>query len=260
MKVQHLAGLIVPLALAAPAAAHVGLDAPNGGEVVQPGDVVSVDWHVVIAHNTENWDLWYSTTGAGGPWIPMAVDLPPRGIATGDAHSFDWIVPDAPSSNVYVRVRMDNFTGTDYEDISDGALTISSCGVTSYCVGGTNSTGVAATMAGLGSVSVAQNTFTLEATNAVPNEPGLFFYGNVQAQSPFGNGFRCVGQPLYRLFPPAISDGSGRATYALDMSSPPQAAAQITPDSTWNFQYWFRDPLDAFAFNLTDGIAVTFCP
>jgi hypothetical protein len=38
------------------------------------------------------------------------------------------------------------------------------------------------------------------------------------------------------------------------------AAGQITAGSTWNFQFWFRDPVAGGAsFNLSDGLEVTFC-
>jgi hypothetical protein len=35
----------------------------------------------------------------------------------------------------------------------------------------------------------------------------------------------------------------------------------VAPGSTWYFQAWFRDPAaGGAAFNLSDGLAVTFCP
>ena len=50
-------------------------------------------------------------------------------------------------------------------------------------------------------------------------------------------------------------------TFLLDNTSPPSAATQITPGSTWNFQAWFRDPLaGGLAFDLSDGLSVTFGP
>lgn len=100
--------------------AHVKLDNPNGGERLQIGSVFTIRWHIQINHNLQNWDLWYSTTGANGPWIPIVMDLP------ASARSYQWNVQTVPakfSSRVRVRVRMDN-SGQDYEDISDGDLTI----------------------------------------------------------------------------------------------------------------------------------------
>ena len=70
-----------------------------------------------------NWDLWYSVTGPGGPWIEIAADLPPGDISAGSIHTYDWTVPGLESNQVRVRVRQDN-DGTDYEDVSDGDLTI----------------------------------------------------------------------------------------------------------------------------------------
>lgn len=107
----------------AAAVAHVTLDAPDGGEVLDVGSQVSIEWRVLIEHNTENWDLWYSTTGADGPWIEVAVDLPAGNTAPGSVHSFAWTVPDDPSTAVRVRVRQDN-SGTDYLDVSDADLAI----------------------------------------------------------------------------------------------------------------------------------------
>lgn len=109
--------------LATPLAAHTDILLPNGGEVLVPGSMYTIEWTIVIAHNQNNWDLWYSTEGSGGPWIPIATDLPPGSATVGSVHSYDWTVPDAPSDNVFVRVRMDN-TGTDYFGVSDDALFI----------------------------------------------------------------------------------------------------------------------------------------
>lgn len=118
-----LVGMCGLLLSASPAVGHVILDEPNGGEVLEVGSVVTIEWHIMIAHNLLGWDLWYSTTGAAGPWIPVATDLPPGSSSVGSIHTYDWTVPDDPSNQVRVRVRMDN-VATDYFDISDADLTI----------------------------------------------------------------------------------------------------------------------------------------
>ena len=102
---------------------HVQLDAPNGGEMLEVGSMFTVEWHIVIAHNQLNWDLWYSTDGPNGPWIVIAMDLPPGSFAVGSVHTYDWTVPDDPDDSVWVRVRMDN-AGTDYEDVSNASFSI----------------------------------------------------------------------------------------------------------------------------------------
>jgi hypothetical protein len=103
--------------------AHVVLDDPNGGEVLETGSTFTVTWHIAISHALQNWDLWYSTTGSGGPWIVIATNLPPGSNAVGSVHTYDWTIPDALSTQVRVRVRMDN-SGTDYYDFSNADLTI----------------------------------------------------------------------------------------------------------------------------------------
>lgn len=117
------ATLLIIAALGSALAAHVTLDAPNGGEVLTIGDEVVIEWTLAIQHNTENWDLWYSISGANGPWIPIVADLPLGDPAAGSVHTFLWVVPVDPSEQVRVRVRQDN-SGLDYEDISDDDLTI----------------------------------------------------------------------------------------------------------------------------------------
>jgi hypothetical protein len=96
--------------------AHVTLDFPNGGEVLEAGSVTQIEWHDVVTHGSADYDLWYSTTGPEGPWIVINSDLPPSG-------SYDWVVPDTPSNQVRLRVQQDN-SGVDYLDISDSDLAI----------------------------------------------------------------------------------------------------------------------------------------
>ena len=112
--------IVLILAVAEIAAAHVILDHPNGGEVLAGGSSAVVEWR---SHATNDWDLWYSVTGPGGPWIEIVADLPPGDITTGAIHTYDWTVPALDSDQVRVRVRQDNI-GTDYEDFSDGDLMI----------------------------------------------------------------------------------------------------------------------------------------
>ena len=61
----------------------------------------------------------------------------------------------------------------------------------------------------------------------------------------------------YRVNPVIQSDVFGCAELPIDLASRPW----ITPDSTWYFQFWFRDPAGpgGTGFNLTDALGVTFC-
>lgn len=69
--------------------------------------------------------------------------------------------------------------------------------------------------------------------------------------------------PLQRLQPVLVTDAQGAATVPLDFTTPPVSSGPfaVTPFSTWNLQFWYRDPLGGPAgFNFSDGLEVTFCP
>ena len=120
---KPIAILVGMCATVLPAWAHPLLLAPNGGEVLQVGSTFEVRWQVEIMHTTLGYDLWYSTTGIGGPWIPIVMGLPAGDTSVGSIHTYNWTVPNAVSSQVRVRVRMVN-AGMDYDDESDGDLSI----------------------------------------------------------------------------------------------------------------------------------------
>jgi hypothetical protein len=131
-----------------------------------------------------------------------------------------------------------------------------------YCVTSPNSVGPGALIGSVGLPSVSVNNFVLSASSGPPGQPGIFYYGSGQVQLPFGNGFRCVGGSVSRL-PSVTIANNGRAFYQLDFTQPPAngGPGEITPGSTWNFQFWYRDPQGGgHGFNLSDGLEVTFCP
>jgi hypothetical protein len=162
-------------------------------------------------------------------------------------------VPDTdnigPFSNVQVPPGADEYNGCD--PCQDPV---------SFCTSTVNSSSATGAIGASGTPSIAANDFTLSAWGIPPNQPGIFFYGPNQVQMPLGDGFRCVGGNIYRL-PPTSTTIWGDVTYDLDIGSPPSASGQIADGSTWNFQFWFRDPAaQNMGHNLTDGLSVSFCP
>ena len=124
LKVNGLvATAAAALVMTNPARAHVRLIVPNGGEELEVGSIFTVRWTIVIQHNQQNWDLWYSTTGSTGPWTVIAMNLPPGSFGAGSVHTYDWTIPDDPDDSVWVRVRMDN-SGMDYYDVSNAPFSI----------------------------------------------------------------------------------------------------------------------------------------
>jgi len=133
----------------------------------------------------------------------------------------------------------------------------------SYCLASPNSVGAGCLMGRTGSTSIAANDCVLHATDGVPAQFGVFFYGSSQALVPFGDGFRCVSGSIFRLQPPQLTNALGNASRLVDFGAPPAGSGpgQVTAGSTWNFQYWFRDPAaGGTGFNLSDGLALQFAP
>ncbi len=124
---------------------------------------------------------------------------------------------------------------------------------TNYCTPTVNSTGSAATMTLDGSPSIADGDFEMSA-GPVPNEPFVFYMGPNQISAPFGDGVRCVGGSVTRIWPPGLASGNV-ANRTVDL-----ATFGAMP-GTVNIQCWFRDPTGGSSgFNLSDGISAVLTP
>jgi hypothetical protein len=127
-----------------------------------------------------------------------------------------------------------------------------------YCSSEANSSGAPAVMGTSGSTSFSANDFSVFASDCPPNQTGIFYMGTNQADITFGNGVRCVGTPIIR-YPLTQTGSSGVSTLAVDNQAPP-AQGRILQGSTWNWQFWFRDPMGGgVRFDTSDGLRVSFC-
>lgn len=88
--------------------AHVALDYPIGGETFIIGQTVSIQWHILVPHNTLNWDLYYSPDG-GVTWDTIVLDIPTSQL------TYEWEIPEEATSQGRVRVIQDN-VGQNYQD------------------------------------------------------------------------------------------------------------------------------------------------
>ena len=128
-----------------------------------------------------------------------------------------------------------------------------------YCALSPNSVDpFGAQMAWQGSLRISQANFTLETVSVPPNTLCMYIFGVNQAQTPFGNGYRCVGSPVLRL-PPFNASPWGDALWSLDFATYP--GSTITAAAPRHFQLWYRNAAAGGAgFNLSDGLRVSFCP
>ncbi|MFT4540511.1 MAG: hypothetical protein ACI835_002962 [Planctomycetota bacterium] len=142
------------------------------------------------------------------------------------------------------------------------------CGGTNqtYCVTSANSVGLGSEIGFQGTTSIVANDLILTATANPVSQFGVFYYGENQIQAPFGDGFRCVGAGAAgtsRFNPAVAADLFGNAFIAVDYSAPPAGGGPgaILSGSTWNFQFWYRDPAFGGAgFNLSNGLSLSFVP
>lgn len=247
------------LCLATPSLAHITLIAPNGGEVLTVGDQANISWSIDVAHNQLNWDIWYSTTGAAGPWIPIVMDLPPGDTTASSVHNYLWTVPDDPSTTVRVRVLMDN-AGNDYEGISAADLTIEDgCCGTVYCdPSNLNSTGLPGLLEAHGSTLAANNNIILHALQLPNNQFGYPLMSASQASVPVSNGILCLGGQISRFTSNVFSSGGigDSGLIFMDLANLPNPpGGSVMPGDTWNFQVWYRD---SGGSNFTNGLSITF--
>ena len=193
------------------------------------------------------------SNGFNDPNNPATLSWNSQGV-----HDFAWLDVDGDGFEDMIQGRCVGLRVWMMQPLSD-VLGVS------FCRAGVNSEGTQARIHGYGSTSIQDNDFRLVAEGAVGGQFGIFFYGAGQQPSQvLGDGFLCVTGSLFRLLPPVLVGGSkGLAPYDVDFNAWPAGSGpgEILAGSTWNFQFWYRDPLGQTAtFNASDATAITFTP
>jgi hypothetical protein len=89
---------------------------PNGGEAWKVGETRSIKWTASDNVGVTRIDIFYSTDG-GKSWKTIATGLSNTG-------SYNWVVPNTPSTNCLVRVDAYDAAGNKGSDASDKSFTI----------------------------------------------------------------------------------------------------------------------------------------
>jgi hypothetical protein len=129
-----------------------------------------------------------------------------------------------------------------------------------YCQANPNSQGHVAEIGYSGSLVLTVHSFTLGVAGQTihPASFGMFTYGTQQYNVPFGNGYLCISPfapGIFRMPVQALT----QPTIQLAMEDAENQFAMFTPGSSWNFQFWYRDPQAGGArFNLSNALHVDF--
>lgn len=139
------------------------------------------------------------------------------------------------------------------------------CGNDDAAAGCRNNTGLGGLLCGARTTSVATDDLEMSATQLPPSTIGLLFMSPTQMDIPFGDGRLCAGPTVYRLTiaPADILGNASLGPGFVALSNAIGGAAVITPGSTWNFQFWYRDAAaycTSATYNLTNGLSVLFTP
>lgn len=201
-----------------------------------------------------NNEVWFTQGGVGGSGDPIKV-LGVSSVGT----SLSVTVPVAAGSgDVLVKI-----SGAGNDKLSNPWPFAEDLGPVcnppvNSCFTSPNSVDpVGAIMGYGGSQSVAANDLILLATGCPPNAAGLFYYGANETFATFGNGFRCIGSPVFRLGIINVNT-FGDGVFNLNLTTAP---SPISVGDTKYFQFWYRNPAAGGAgFNLSDSLAVPFCP
>lgn len=158
--------------------------------------------------------------------------------------------PSYAPLGVHVRGLDRQARGLCYGDTQSAACPCGNASAPGAQRGCANSIGNAARLSASGIASLSNDTLVLAVDGTTPTSPGLYFQGNV-ATSPtaFGDGLRCAGGTLRRLYTRQAVGGASSVPVVGDPSLSARAMAAgdvLAPGTTRVYQVSYRDLGAAF--------------
>ena len=134
-----------------------------------------------------------------------------------------------------------------------------------------NSSGSGAALNAFGSASLSNDTLVLSSSGELPSALSIFLQGTAQvAAAVFGDGVRCVGGNLKRLYTKNAVGGVASAPSGAEPSVSARCAVlndPLTAGAVRYVQTYYRDPNAAFcpapqgsSFNISSGVVLTWAP
>jgi len=231
------------------------------------GSYLMRDQHLVPA-DTAAYDSFGQSVALEGPTLLVGAPGPGSPGGRGLVHRFEddganFVETGSfgdPSTGIGFGQRI-AFSGEDaiFARYSTGSFfRLGFAATASFCPTTPNSTGAVATLSVEGCDSLAGERITLAAAGLPPGALVHFLVGANTAQVPFGDGFRCIGDPFFRVTGGA-SDASGSLARDLDFRTSP--ADGFSAGSTWHFQAAYRDPASSGArLNTSNALSVRITP
>jgi hypothetical protein len=174
-------------------------------------------------------------------WVPMEIDI--SAIADGNPSVQIEFSLQSNSSTTYGGWNLDDVEVVTVEAVCGAPAT--------YCTPKMTSTGSLPMIGSTGQPKLSTNNFALTVVAAIGSQPAVSIHSAGQAATPFQGGTLCLAAPVIRSAP-VTTDVFGFATIAVPIDP-------TMPGTTRHYQWWFRDPGDAFGTGLSNAATVTFC-
>ncbi len=129
-----------------------------------------------------------------------------------------------------------------------------------------------ALLAGVGGASLALDTLLLSSSGELPGAPSIFLQGTTELANavPFGDGLRCIGGALKRMYVKSAVGGIVAAPAVGDPSVSARSAAvgdAIQAGQARRYQVYYRDPNASFCasppgggFNVSQALRILWAP
>jgi hypothetical protein len=192
----------------------------------------------------------------------LALALPAFASSSGEIVTQDTGTPDPMTLREGVYTVLYHGVDQSSDVVTNSSTTEGGGSAFNYCQATPNSFGFTGAISFTGSLELADGSFGLRAVGnpLISQSWGMFTYGLVQTNIPFGNGYLCISPfaPGINKMPTQQLGSIGEVNLA--MNANPSLFSAFTPGSGWNFQFWYRDPSVGAHFNLSDALHVDFAP
>ena len=203
-------------------------------------------------------EVWFTSSVATGGSTPIVKAL--------NVNSNGTLITLAPPANAGSGDIIVKIPGASNNTVSNAwpvDMTNTSCPPpANFCLAAPNSYNAGgATISHLGTTDISNNDFVLYTQNIPPGKLTLHLYSmDMTAFVPFGDGYRCLGSPFYRIYPAQNADAFGQVFMPVDLNNLPPAG-HIDAGESWGFMAWYRDPpFGGAGYNGSDAISTTWCP